>query len=80
MSLRMMIEKSCLPNPIELFPDITGRIDKGEPKQVEFDKILHKRLVNKHRAHRIWKGGRGKTVIKCQCRSENRKPRFMIHP
>ena len=60
--------KSCLTNLLEFFEDVTSRMDKGEPVDVvyldfqkAFDKVPHKRLVCKIRAHGI--GGRVLTWI-----------------
>ena len=52
--------KSCLTNLIEFFEDVTSRVDKGEPVDVlyldfqkAFDKVPHKRLAYKLKAHGI---------------------------
>ena len=60
--------KSCLTNLLEFFEDVTRKMDKGEPVDVvyldfqkAFDKVPHRRLVGKIRAHGI--GGRVLTWI-----------------
>ena len=52
--------KSCLTNFLKFFEDVTGRVDRGEPEgvvyldfQKAFDKVPHKRLVPKVKAHEI---------------------------
>ena len=52
--------KSFLTNLLEFFEDVTSRVDKGEPVDVvhldfqkAFDKVPHKRLVSKVKAHGI---------------------------
>ncbi|XP_051876029.1 RNA-directed DNA polymerase from mobile element jockey isoform X1 [Pristis pectinata] len=52
--------RSCLTNLLEFFEEITGKVDKGEAVDVvyldfqkAFDKVPHKRLINKMRGHGI---------------------------
>ncbi|XP_059801424.1 uncharacterized protein LOC132378494 [Hypanus sabinus] len=52
--------KSCLTNLTEFFEDVTSRVDRGEPVDVvylnfqkAFDKVPHRRLVCKLKAHGI---------------------------
>ena len=60
--------KSCLTNLLEFFEDVTSKMDEGVPVDVvyldfqkAFDKVPHRRLVTKIRAHGI--GGRVLTWI-----------------
>ena len=53
-------QRACLTNLIEFFEDVTSRMDKGEPVDVlyldfqkAFDKVPHKRLAYKLKAHGI---------------------------
>eukprot|EP00061_Rhincodon_typus_P014034 g40805.t1 len=59
-------ERSCLRNLLEIFEEVMNKLGKGGPVdmiyldfQKAFDKMLHRRLLNKIRAHGI----RDKTML-----------------
>jgi len=52
--------RSCLTNLLEFFEEITRKLDEGEPVELiyldfkkAFDKVPHKRLLNKLKAHGV---------------------------
>ena len=52
--------KSCLTNLLDFYEDVTSAVDRGEPVdavfldfQKAFDKVPHKRLLKKIRAHGV---------------------------
>ena len=53
-------ERSCLTNLLEFFAEVTRKLDKGDAVDViyldfqkAFDKMPHRRLLNKLRAHGV---------------------------
>eukprot|EP00061_Rhincodon_typus_P013731 g40284.t1 len=53
--------RSCLTNLLEFFEEVTTKFDKGEPVDViyldfqkAFEKVPHRRLLNKIRTHGVW--------------------------